>query len=344
MCRLHTNVRQWPSLMRRLRRAGSRLVLAGAAFGAPPLAVPVHVPSIHDPVSCDPRTNAWSERCTQQEFGAIRNRNGLQLVVERDHAQPALRVILPGHDSSDRSILILFPEHVTVVTHRGRGAGEQLYMFGVPRRGAAPAWRRTDRSFEYETTLRGLHFLARATLEEDGVRFHYEFANASADTDDVVVAVTDPRLTGVFHDQRLERTYVHHASGFDLLASETPARLTMPLDQWLPARYLVSFNWPVPPVEKRMERRDGIMHYNKSRAVDEPFIATRSADGAWVVASFTRATGNVWSNPQLTCQHVDPQIALAPKQAGVTEVKLLILNASLDEVLRRARQQRALLK
>jgi hypothetical protein len=56
----------------------------------------------------------------------------------------------------------------------------------------------------------------------------------------MIYAVTDPRLTSIFQDVRLERTYVHHTDGFDLLASETPDRLKMPLDQWLPCRYLAS--------------------------------------------------------------------------------------------------------
>jgi hypothetical protein len=85
----------------------------------------------------------------------------------------------------------------------------------------------------------------------------------------------------------------------------------MPLDEWLPARYLASFTWPVPA--QRVERRgDGIAYYNKSRAVDVPFIATLSTDSEWVIASFARELGNVWSNPELTCRHVDPQnVALA---------------------------------
>jgi hypothetical protein len=148
----------------------------------------------------------------------------------------------------------------------------------------------------------------------------------------------DPRLTSVFHDVRLERTYVHHADGFDLLASETPSRLTMPLDRWLPARYLASFTWPVPP--RLVELRDGITHYNKSRAVDAPFIATRSEDGQWVVASFTRNTGNVWSNPELTCQHVDPQAALSPGGEAILETKLLVVRGSLDDAFKMAMRQR----
>ena len=160
---------------------------------------------------------------------------------------------------------------------------------------------------------------------------------------DMIYAVTDPRLAAPFHDERLERTYVHHPGGFELLASETPRRLTMPLDEWLPARYLVSYTWPVP--RQLVERRsDGITYYNKSRAVDETFIATRSNDSSWIVASFAREAGNVWSNPELTCQHVDPQRSLPAGGHVVVETKLLVLRGTLDDALQRARQQRLSLK
>jgi hypothetical protein len=117
----------------------------------------------------------------------------------------------------------------------------------------------------------------------------------------------------------------------------------MPLDKWLPARYLVSFTWPVPA--RLVERRDdGITYYNKSRVVDQPFIATLSTEGGWLVASFTRNTGNVWSNPELTCQHVDPQTSLKPEQQAILEVKILVLRGSLQDALRRAIRQRQSLK
>jgi hypothetical protein len=86
-------------------------------------------------------------------------------------------------------------------------------------------------------------------------------------------AVTDSRLTSIFHNARLERTYIHRADGFHLLAAETPDRLTMPLARWLPCRYLAFFTWPVPA--QRVEHRgDGITCYDTSHAVDQPFIAT----------------------------------------------------------------------
>jgi hypothetical protein len=266
----------------------------------------------------------------------------MQLRIAEENTQPTLRIVLPGHPTSDRAIEIIFPEHFTI-RPRGKTDPNFLYLFRPGLFGKRPLWRQSVRSLEYERNFAGAaHMLARATLEEDGVRFHFRVSNQSNMIYDLIWAPIDPRLTSVFHDVRLERTYVHHADGFDLLASETPGRLTMSLKQWLPARYLVSFTWPVPA--QQVERRDGIPHYNKSRAVDAPFIATLSQDGRWVVASFTRNTGNVWSNPELTCQHVDPQATLSPGEEAILETKLLVVQGSLDEVFKMAMQQRDSLK
>lgn len=73
-------------------------------------------------------------------------------------------------------------------------------------------------------------------------------------------------------------------------------------------------------------------------------IATVSSDGKWIVASFTRAVGNVWSNPELTCQHVDPTPALPAHGRAVVEVKMLIVSGGLEDALGRVRQQKNSLK
>ena len=273
---------------------------------------------------------------------ALQNARGLRLVAVTDVARPALRIVLPGHALSDRSIEVLVPEHVTAVG-QGSTAAEHLFLPGAGRP-IEPAWRAVGRSLEYRRELSGaVDMVARATLEDDGVRFQYELTNRSAVRYDMITAVTDPRLTGIFHDLRLERTYVHHSDGFDLLASDVPMRLTLPLERWLPSRVLASFTWPV-PAQRIEQRADGITYYNKSRAVDLPLIVTRSTDGAWAVASFSQAPGNVWSNPELTCQHVDPQASLSPQQRIVLEVKLLVVRGSLDDALREVIRQRGLIR
>ena len=69
----------------------------------------------------------------------------------------------------------------------------------------------------------GMHFLAQVSLESDGVLYHYEFVNHSDVDFDSVQAITDPRMISpLFHDVRLERTYVHGPQGFVLLASTCP--------------------------------------------------------------------------------------------------------------------------
>src|SRR5260370_39809603 len=111
-------------------------------------------------------------------------------------------------------------------------------------------------------------------------------------------------------------------------------RLTIRLAQWLPGRYLASYIWPIPAKKAEKRDNDGITYYNKSRAVDEPLIATVSSDGKWGVASLTRTTGNTWSSPELTCQHVDPQIPLAVGPSAAMETKLLVFQASLHDVFK----------
>jgi hypothetical protein len=285
----------------------------------------------------------WDTRLSAQDLPHVETATGLRLLVADEHANPTLRIVLPGHAASDRAIEVIFPEHVTAV-RRGSSNAEHLYQWRPESRGDRPAWRRVGNALQYERGLAGpIHFLARATLEADGVRFHYEFRNESAVAYNMIYAVTDPRLTSGFHDVRLERTYVHYPTGFALLGAETPGRLTMPLESWLPARYLAAFTWPVP--SQRVENRsDGITYYNTAHAVDQPLIATRSMDGVWVVASFARNPGNVWTNPELTCQHVDPQTALSPHQTAVVEMKILVLRGSLEDVLQRVVSQRGSLK
>ena len=278
-----------------------------------------------------------------QVLPAVQNTSGVRLVVADENTDPTLRVILPGHSDSDKTIEVVFPEHVTV-RQVGEKEGKHLFLFRPGKHGDRPLWRQVGQSLRYEKDfVGGLHMLATATLEDDGVRFRYEFVNRSQLAYEMIYAPTDPRLTSIFHDVRLERTYVHHKDGFDLLASETPSRLTMSLDQWLPTRYLASYRWPIPT--KKVEKRDdGITYYNKSRAVDEPLVATRSSDNKWVVASFTRTTGNVWSNPELTCQHVDPEISLAVGASAAMETKILVFQGSLNDVLKKVDAQRQSLK
>jgi hypothetical protein len=277
-----------------------------------------------------------------QEPMSLANSEGLRLSISETDTQPALTIALPA-ESNRPAIKILFPEHVTAKKN-GNADAEHLYLFRPGLQGEKPRWKRSPDSFEYQREFSpGIHMLARATLQDDGVLFHYEFENRSDVDYTMITAITDPRMTGVFHDVRLERTYVHRKDGFALLAAETPDRLAMPLSEWLPSRYLASYTWPVPA--QRVERRaDGITYYNASQPVDVPLVATLSSDHKWVAASFTNMTGNVWSNPELTCQHVDPERPLPARAKAEWDVKILIFPGTLAQVLTKVGSQRPLLK
>ena len=272
----------------------------------------------------------------------VKNNAGLRMLVETDDTQPVLRIVLPGHPLTDRTIQVVFPEHVTVRKSGSNDANavEHIYMWREGHQGEPPVWRRDGQSLEYEMNFDdGIRMIARATLEEDGVLFGYDFKNSSGTDFNLLWAPTDPRLTSIFHDVRLERTYVHQKGSWRLLAGNTPRRLSMPLNEWLPARYLASFTAPIPDV--RVERRsDGITYYNNPLRVDEPVVATLSQDRKWIVASFSHDTGNVWSNPELTCQHVDETKTLGPGGKTSLEVKMLILRGSLNEVLKKVTAER----
>jgi hypothetical protein len=70
-----------------------------------------------------------------------------------------------------------------------------------------------------------------------------------------------------------------------------------------------------------------------------PMIATLSKDGNWVAASFSRDPGNVWTNPQLTCQHVDPQVPLPRGAHAQYEMKILIFKGTLQDALQKVSAQ-----
>jgi len=268
----------------------------------------------------------------------LHNSAGLRMSVDTDDHNPALTIFVPDGPDNARSSIILFPEHVTARAH-GQSEPEHLYIFRPGPQGYSPHWMKVDDALQYARDFGQIHFAARATLMPDGIVFGYGFANRSAINYDMATAITDPRFHAVFYDPRLERTYVHHKDGFDLLASETPARLTMPLKDWFPARYLASYTVPV-PAERVQHRDGGITYYYKSRPVDVPMVATLSEDRTWVAASFARDPGNVWSNPELTCQHVDPDVPLPHGGRAAYEVKILIIHGSLDDALRKVLAQR----
>src|SRR3984893_1096936 len=88
-----------------------------------------------------------------------------------------------------------------------------------------------------------------------------------------VQAPTCIKLYRPFTDVFLERTYVHHKDGLDLLASKTPERLSKSAEAWLQSRYIVRCSGDGAPPAKRAERgSDGITYSHRLRPADTPFV------------------------------------------------------------------------
>ena len=67
--------------------------------------------------------------------------------------------------------------------------------------------------------------------------------------------------------------------------------------------------------------------------MDEPFIATVSEDGKWIAATWNPDTGNVWTNPELTCQHADSETSLKVGGTASLEVKTFVFQGTLEQLL-----------
>ena len=260
--------------------------------------------------------------------------SGLRLSVINKEC-PLLNLLLPHQLSSERGIEIEFPEHVTGV-NKEKGVVEHLYLAsrGSLNRRTLPVWSVKNNTLTYETILNdSILMVAKARLDSNGIKYSYQFTNQSNITYQRFQAVTCVKLYSCFSDNRLERTYIHDSTGFDLLASETPERLTMPLSDWLPCRYHASYSWPVPGI-KKVTGKNGITKYYRSTKVTHPFIATLSHDNKWIVATYTLQPGNLWTNPARSCQHADPEISLYPHKTKTMRLTTFVYRGDLDMLFR----------
>lgn len=249
-------------------------------------------------------------------------------------AAPTVKVRLPHQNDSDPGVQIELPESVLAQLD---GGGAEIELYGNHHTSnEPPVWRILDDAIEYSMELGEFGKMdVRAAAEPDGLRLSYVLTNRSEEDYAWVLPATCVRLYSSFEDHYLERTYVHHRNGFELLASETPERLEMTLDEWYPCRYRAFHAWGWPNGKKLRIEKGGLVSYTKSRPIDRPFLATRSKDRKWVIATHTKDAGSVWTNPKRTCQHADPTVALKSGQTKILELKVFVLAGGLEDLLER---------
>jgi hypothetical protein len=255
---------------------------------------------------------------------AVTNAIGVQIAPVQ--GVPLLNVRLPGFDSP--VAVIEMPEHAW----RRQAQGDapvwfyRMYTNDSSVKGV-PQWTRTDNTLRYAMELpSGFSLSATAALDERGVQISYSVTNPLNTALNEVQAPTCIKLYRPFTDVFLERTFVHHPEGLDLLASESPERLKKNAEEWLPNRYIVRNSPQITAPLRQVERdSDGITRYRKLRAADAAFLATESQPSGWVASSYSDRALEVWSNPARTCHHTDAAIDLPARSTASMSQKFNIM-------------------
>jgi len=170
----------------------------------------------------------------------ITSDSGLRLERHGDPQRPSIALYLP--DAKHPSAIIEMPEHAW---RKKKPAEEQSWFYRMytsdPSLRGEVSWLKQGNALSYSMkTPSGFSLNSRATLEKDGVAISHQVTSVSELTWAMVEAPTCVKLYRPFTDVFLERTYVPHPYGLQVMASETPERLAKNAAEWLPCRYTVN--------------------------------------------------------------------------------------------------------
>jgi len=272
----------------------------------------------------------------------LRNRDGLTVRPIGDSNRPAIAVALPDAQGAD-AVVVELPEHAW---RRSTAGAEPEWFYRMytseSRYMGKTTWHREGDALVYSMALpAGITLAGTATLHSDGLLIEYEIGNPGDTAFVETQAPTCIKLYRPFTDVFLERTYVHHADGLDLIASETPERLTKNTEEWLPCRYIVRSSPQTAPPKDRIERQaDRVTRYHKFRPADAPFIATGSNPPGWVAATHALSCPAVWTNPARTCHHTDVSAPLPANSKAKLALKLYLFRGTVADAWRRVASQR----
>jgi hypothetical protein len=272
----------------------------------------------------------------------LRNRAGVTVRPIGEPDRPMLGVSLPESPEVNAAVIEM-PEHAW---RRAERSGEPVWFYKMYTQDAGlkgqASWSRDGDALRYVMrTPSGFTLKGTAALQPDGLLLDYEIGNPEGTGFVEVQAPTCIKLYRPFTDVFLERTFVHHAEGLDLLASETPERLKQNAEEWLPCRYIANCSPQTVAPARRVDRQsDGITRYHKLRLADAPFLATVSSPPGWVAATHALATDSVWTNPARTCHHADSSAAVAARSTAALALKFYLVRGSVDEAWLRVAEAR----
>lgn len=260
---------------------------------------------------------------------------GLRLEQHGNPQRPTVAVFLP--EAKDPSVVIEMPEHAW---RKETETAEPLWFYKMyssdPAFKGQVEWSLLDRALAFSmTTPSGYLLQTKAVLESDGVAISHEVSNGSVKQIAAVEAVTCVKLYRPFTDVFLDRTYIHHPEGLDLIASETQGRTNKNAEEWLPCRYIARVGKNAPRREHRVEKIDGVTKHFKSRAADAAFLATESNPGGWTAATFANDCDSIFTNPARTCHHADPVAKNISNGRATLRLKVYLLRGSASDAWQR---------
>ncbi len=263
---------------------------------------------------------------------AVASGSGLRIERHGDPQRPAIALFLP--ETKYPSAIIEMPEHAW---RKEKAGSEQVWFYKMYTSDRALQgevnWLKTGNALSFSMkTSSGFTLNSKATLEANGVVITHEVISSSVRQLAAVEAPTCVKLYRPFTDVFLERTYIHHPEGLELIAFETADRFEKNAEEWLPCRYIARVGKDAPPPEHRVERLDGVTRYFKSRAADAAFLATESQPSGWAAATHAVNCGSVFTNPARTCHHADPRALAITDGRAVLRLKVYVLKGTPKDV------------
>jgi hypothetical protein len=252
-------------------------------------------------------------------------RSGLRLERFGNPQRPTVALFLP--QVQDPSVVIEMPEHAW---RKAEPRGQQEWFYKMyssdPAFRGQVEWTQSGNRLGFTmTTPSGYVLCSQATLQADGLDIVHEISHQSVQRHAAVEAPTCVKLYRPFTDVFPDRTYVHHADGLDLIASETKGRTSKNAEEWLPCRYIAMIGKNGRPGEYRVEKLDGITRYFKSKPADVAFLATESTTGNRTAATFARGCDSVFTNPARTCHHTDPEAKGISNGQAILRLKVYLV-------------------
>ena len=261
-------------------------------------------------------------------------RSGLRLERFGNPQRPTVALFFP--QVPDPSVVIEMPEHAW---RKAEPDGQQEWFYKMyssdPAFRGQVEWTQSGNRLGFTMTTPSDYVLrSQATLQTDGLDIVHEISHQSVQRHAAVEAPTCVKLYRPFTDVFLDRTYVHHADGLDLIASETKGRTSMNAEEWLPCRYIAMVGKNGRRGEYRMEKLDGITRYFKSKPADVAFLATESTTGNWTAATFARGCDSVFTNPARTCHHTDPEAKGISNGQAILRLKVYLVKGRVQDAWR----------